>query len=184
MDFGWLNGIRFSGREDPMALRHNHYELAFEAYLRGLKRPYVAVNEAKRPLLADMSLKSMDFIVYSADGPHLLVDIKGRRFPRPGETGHAWESWATSDDVECLLQWERCFGNGFKAAFVFAYDLPETGVDRHDATFAFRDRTYAFYGVLVGEYLSAMRQRSSKWETVSLPASEFRRLRRPLLQWL
>jgi hypothetical protein len=165
-----------------MALRSNHYELAFEAYLRGLKRPYVAVNESRRPLLAEMSLKSMDFIVYSADGPHLLVDVKGRRFPRPGDPGHAWENWATADDVECLLRWEQCFGSDFRAAFVFAYDVEPA--DRHAESWTFRGRTYAFYAVLVGDYLTVMRQRSPKWETVSLPAAEFRRLRRPLAQLL
>lgn len=163
-----------------MAIRSNHYELAFEAWLRSQRRPYVAVNEARRPLLADMSLKSMDFIVYDSAGPHLLVDVKGRRFPRAGEPGHAWESWATADDVECLLQWERCFGGDFRAAFVFAYDLDGDNLEGHPDRWTFRDRTYAFYAVLVAEYLTVMRRRSSKWDTVSLPAAEYRRLRRPL----
>jgi hypothetical protein len=167
-----------------MAIRSNHYELAFEAYLRSQRRPYVAVNESRRSLLDERSLKSMDFIVYSNDGPHLLVDIKGRRFPRAGEPGHAWESWATSDDVECLLEWERCFGKDFRSAFIFAYDVEEGTVAGHPDVFSFRDRTYAFYAVLVGEYLTVMRQRSPKWETVSLPAAEFRRLRRPMGQLL
>ena len=46
--------------------------------------------------------------------------------------------------------------------------------------FRFRDRAYAFYLVWVSEYLDSMRQRSRKWETVSLPAADYRRLRRPL----
>jgi len=165
-----------------MALRSNHYELAFEAWLRGQRRPYVPVNEARRPLMGDGSLKSMDFIVYSTEGPHLLVDIKGRRFPRPGEPGHAWESWATADDVESLMRWEECFGGDFRAAFVFAYDLDVAHVAGHADVWTFRDRTYAFYGVLVEEYLTVMRRRSQKWETVSLPAADYRRLRRPFGQ--
>ncbi|MBX3444688.1 MAG: HYExAFE family protein [Planctomyces sp.] len=167
-----------------MALRSNHYELAFEAWLRSQRRPYVAVNERRRPLAAGRSLKSMDFIVYASFGPHLLVDIKGRRFPRPGESGHAWESWATMDDVDCLLEWERCFGADFRAAFVFAYDVPPRPDDGEGECWEFRGRQYTFYAVLVSEYLEVMRRRSPKWETVSLPAAEFRRLRRPAAQLL
>lgn len=163
-----------------MALRTNHYELAFEAWLRGQRRPYVAVNETRRPLLAEMSLKSMDFIVYSSDGPNWLVDIKGRRFARAADGGHPWESWATSDDVECLTRWEECFGDGFRAAFIFAYDLGDATGEGHPDVWGFRGRTYAFYGVAVSDYLTAMRRRSPKWETVSLPAAEYRRLRRPI----
>lgn len=46
-----------------MAKRDNHYEAAFEAYLREVCLPYVAVDEAKRSRLSDGSLKSLDFIV-------------------------------------------------------------------------------------------------------------------------
>ena len=47
-----------------MANRDNHYEAAFEAYLRARGVPYVAVDEARRSVLADSSsIKSLDFIV-------------------------------------------------------------------------------------------------------------------------
>ena len=64
-------------------LRQNPYDRAFEAYLREYKRPYVAVNEEKRAILEDDSLKSLDFIVSVASDAtrlrqHLLIDIKGR----------------------------------------------------------------------------------------------------------
>ena len=39
-------------------------------------------------------------------------------------------------------------------------------------------------GIDLGEYRNAMRRRSAKWETVSLPAEEFRSLARPLESWL
>jgi hypothetical protein len=65
-----------------VANRDNHYEAAFEEYLRGRGVPYVAVDEAKRSVLSDGgSIKSLDFIV-STPGPITwLVDVKGRRFP-------------------------------------------------------------------------------------------------------
>lgn len=171
-------------RRSPIAIRSNHYELAFEAYLRGLRRPYVAVNENRRALAGEMSLKSMDFIVYAPEKPHLLVDVKGRKFARATEGGHPWENWATADDVECLLRWETCFGADFRAAFVFAYDVEAESAAGFPELFRFRDRAYAFYVVWVAEYLESMRERSRKWETVSLPAADYRRLRRPLGQLL
>ena len=69
-----------------MAQRSNHYDAAFEAYLRQLRTPHVVVDETRRALLQQASLKSMDFIVYSARKPNLLVDGKGRRFPSGGAT--------------------------------------------------------------------------------------------------
>src|SRR3954462_15457758 len=62
-----------------MADRNVHYEAAFEAYLRQRAIPYVAVDEAKRALFANAKLKGFDFVVYSKNGPNLLIDIKGRQ---------------------------------------------------------------------------------------------------------
>lgn len=65
-----------------MARRENHYEAAFEAYLRAQRLPYVAVDETRRALLGDGSLKSLDFIVSPAGaGDGWLIDVKGRQFP-------------------------------------------------------------------------------------------------------
>ena len=45
-----------------MANRDNHYEAAFEEYLRSRGVPYVAVDEAKRSVLSNgASIKSLDF---------------------------------------------------------------------------------------------------------------------------
>src|SRR5438067_1897458 len=64
---------------DIMADRNIHYEAAFEAYLRQRGIPYVAVDEAKRALFANAKLKGFDFVVYSKNGPNLLIDVKGRQ---------------------------------------------------------------------------------------------------------
>ena len=62
-----------------MADRSVHYEAAFEAFLRDKGIPCVAVDEAKKALFANAKLKSFDFVVYSKNGPNLLVDVKGRQ---------------------------------------------------------------------------------------------------------
>ena len=43
--------------------RDNHYEAAFEEYLRSKQVPYVAVDEARRSLAGDgQSIKNLDFM--------------------------------------------------------------------------------------------------------------------------
>lgn len=169
-----------------MGLRHNHYDAAFEAYLRGRRTPYVFVDERRRALLEGASLKSMDFIVYSSATVNLLVDVKGRRYPS-GLTGsgHKWENWTGAEDVPALLQWEQVFGSGFRGLLAFAYHVVDAahGGD-FDELFEFRGRRYAFFGVWADAYLDVMKTRSSSWDTVCLPNREFRRLRVPLTELL
>jgi hypothetical protein len=171
---------------EPMALRTNHYDVAFEALLRQRKTPYVAVDEGRRTVLRNATLKSMDFIVYSTQSHNLLVDVKGRRFPSgPDGAGHLWENWATREDLEALAEWRETFGPGFRGLLVFAYHVVEPRWEsRHLRCFRFRRKAYAFYGVWADEYEAAMCRRSPRWDTVSLPVAEFRRLRAPVESYL
>lgn len=165
-----------------MARRHNHYEAAFEAYLRRRGVPYVAVDEAKRTLFGTDLVKSFDFLVYGQAGATWLIDVKGRRFPYTTPSGRRyWESWVTWDDLEGLTRWQRTFGTSFRAAFVFAYWLcdPRAGA-RLDPLITHRRRSYAFRAISLDDYLSACRRRSRQWDTVSLPTSRFRRLAAPV----
>ena len=165
---------------DRVAQRRFHYELAFEHYLRSNAIPYVAVDEAKRALahrregsLYPGSLKSFDFVIYSASGRNLLVDVKGRK--HSGKSGRNLQNWVTRDDVRCLEQWSAIFGDGFEAAFVFAFwcDVPPPDALFLE-TFEFNDRWYAVLAVRLADYQKHMRERSVKWDTVSLPAEAFR----------
>src|ERR1700749_3669187 len=103
-----------------MADRSLHYEAAFEAFLRERGIPCVAVDEAKKALFANAKLKSFDFVVYSKNGPNLLIDVKGRQ-ALAGSSRRSFESWATQRDVEDLMQWEQVFGEGFRAVLSFIY---------------------------------------------------------------
>lgn len=164
-----------------MADRAVHYEAAFEGYLRDRGIPYVAVDEGRRALFASISLKSFDFVVYGRRGPNLLVDIKGRRMR--GDGRGAFQTWATEKDVDDLLQWERVFGDSFRAVLMFVYWidaplLPEPGM------FPFGERWYLMLGVALAEYRQHMRRRSERWRTVAIPQGEFRSLARPVESWL
>ena len=163
-----------------MGKRSVHYEAAFESYLQAKDWPYVIVDEAKKSVFASVAIKSFDFLVYSDCSPNLLVDVKGRKFPDSGGHGRAssraWENWVTRDDVDSLLEWQNIFGPDFKAVLVFAYWLqgPPARAPFEDVHF-FRNRYYAFAAIPMAEYAAAVRPRSARWQTLSMPSAEFAR---------
>jgi len=164
-----------------MANRKVIYEACFEDYLRTAGVPYVAVDEAKKALFAGVRLKSFDFVVYSASGANLLVDVKGRRFPYERAGGRRLENWTTREDLESLAQWEEVFGSGFAGLLAFCYHLtrPEAA-ETFEVVHLFRGEYYALVGVHRGAYAGAARPRSRAWNTVSVPTRTFRELVRPI----
>src|SRR5207253_10613624 len=111
-------------------------------------------DEARKALLANAQVKSFDFVVYSKNGPNLLVDVKGRSC-RNRAARSGFETWTTERDVADLLQWEQVFGEGFRAILTFVYWIdpplaPEPGM------FEFRDRWYLLMGVDLAEYRDHM----------------------------
>jgi hypothetical protein len=176
-----------------MAKRENHYEAAFEAYLRARLIPYVAVDESRRALYADGSLKSLDFIVSCprAGNPsntkaahaqvgNWLVDVKGRRFPS-GLQKQYWKNWSTWDDMRSLSRWQALFGGNFQGMLVFAFWIVGSRAPLPaEKLFAFRDQLYAFMGVSLADYVAHCRLISPKWDTVAVSARGFRKLSRPL----
>ncbi|MGA2258711.1 MAG: HYExAFE family protein [Thermoguttaceae bacterium] len=165
-----------------MANRDNHYEAAFEEYLRSRGVPYVAVDEAKRSVLSDgASIKSLDFIVSSPGPISWLVDVKGRKFPSGDIQKQFWKNWSTRDDLVSLARWERLFGQGFRGLFVFAYNvLGDRAPLPYEQLFKFRNKLYAFVAVRLTDYAGFARPISAKWDTLAMPAADFRRLARPL----
>ncbi len=167
-----------------MANRANHYDAAFEDYLRHYRVPYVAVDETRRSLLQEVSLKSPDYLVSPPAGKNWLIDIKGRRFPSGGDRqSHKWENWATHDDIDSMLRWQEVFGADFRAMLVFAYHVQDARwlcQFESRSLWEFREQTYAFYGVWVEEYQTKMTERSQQWETVSLRKRDYEELRFPL----
>lgn len=170
-----------------MAQRRFHYEQAFEHYLRANRAPYVAVDEARKSLLpagaASPAIKSFDFVVYAEDR-NLLVDVKGRMFgsanARLNESNRRFESWVTVEDVDGLAEWERLFGSGFTAAFVFLYCLRQQPPDAlFEEVFEFGGKFYAMREVELADYRKAMVQRSERWGTLHLRGEDFARLSRP-----
>jgi hypothetical protein len=164
--------------------RSNHYEAAFEAYLQWHRLCYIAVDETRRAILGETTVKSLDFLVFGEYGARLLVDIKGRRFPGgPAERPRrVWECWAERDDIDGLERWAELSGPDYQGLLVFTYhvlpsvELPEDTQD----LWTWRGRRYLLRAVPVEDYRRHMRVRSVKWNTFSLPTAVYRSLVRPL----
>lgn len=164
--------------------RRHHYELAFEEFLRARRMPYVAVDEARKTLLPitdnapSSALKSFDCVVYTAHGPR-LIDVKGRKITSSSALAprSAMQNWVTKEDIAALTRWQSLFGPTFAAVFAFVYwctTQPPDGLFHE--IIDFRNRWYCLRCVLLNDYIHAMRPRSEKWGTVSLPAHDFHRL--------
>lgn len=175
-----------------LAQRRHHYEQAFEEYLRARRIPYVAVDEARKALLPpgvplsiphgerNAALKSFDFVIYG-DSSNLLLEVKGRRVGTPGRSGSPrLECWVTQDDVDSLHCWERLFGEGFHAAFLFVYWCEQQPPDAlFQEVFEHRGRWYALRVVRLGDYAAAMRVRSPRWRTLDLAPATFTQISHP-----
>jgi hypothetical protein len=164
-----------------MANRDNHYEAAFEAYLRRERLPYIAVDEARRSLVPDGSLKSLDFIVSPPGEMSWLVDVKGRRFPSGDAHQQYWKNWSTRDDLRSLAAWERHFGSGFCPLLVFAYHLvgSRSPLPR-EQLFEFRGSHYGFVAIRLADFVPHARPLSDSWDTVAMPVGQFRQSARSL----
>lgn len=168
--------------------RDNHYEAAFEAFVRGRGVAVLPVIEASRSFLDDADVKSPDFLVVGPDDAKLVVDVKGRKFPggpadRPRKV---WENWSTRDDIDGLARWADRLGDSFRGVLAFVYHivpLVELPADTPDL-FPFRDRIYLMRAVDVADYRREMKRRSPRWGTVHLPTDAFRAIVRPFSAFL
>ena len=102
----------------------NHYEVAFEAYLRQRGVATLPIVEARRSYLDSDSVKSPDFLVVAADDARLVVDVKGRKFGgTTDKPRRIWQNWCLRDDVKSLESWTDHFGPGFRGVLAFVYHL-------------------------------------------------------------
>ena len=168
-----------------MAKRDNHYEAAFEAYLRARQVPYVAVDEAKRSLLSGGTLKNLDFMIVPPQSKtSWLTDIKGRKFPS-GRHKQYWKNWSTGDELQSLARWEELLGEQFTGLLVFAYHIVgEFAPVAADQLFMFRRQCYGFVGIRLHHYTSYAHVISPKWDTLAMPVARFRELAEPIDHFL
>lgn len=170
-----------------MADRSNHYEAAFEAFVRSRQIPCVAIDEAKRSPIEgeDGGLKSPDFLLYPSLGLNLVVEVKGKR--GKNATGRRrWENWVTTDDLDGLVRWQALFGPSFRSvlAFVYAERPPAFGLPAGEGGFTFRGKIYRFWAIGLDDYVEHLRSRGPAWKAVAMARLAFRKRVRPLEDWL
>ena len=155
----------------------NHYERAFENWLIDNRIEYVAVDEYKTAQFGHPDIKSFDFLLHLRNGQMIIAEVKGRRFKGTtlAKLG-GFECWVTAEDVEGLTKWQQIFGLGHRAVFVFAYKIENIDVDFDGRdVFDFDANRYVFFCVELDDYRKFMKRCSPKWQTVTLPADQFRR---------
>jgi hypothetical protein len=154
----------------------NHYERAFESWLIDNRIEYESVDEHKRTAFGRTDVKSFDFLLYPPNRPIVIAEVKGRTFKGTSLaklTG--FECWVTIEDIEGLTRWQRVFGEGHQATFVFAYKMENIDVDFDGRNyFDFDSDRYLFFCIRLEDYRKYMKRRSPKWQTVTLPADKFR----------
>lgn len=155
----------------------NHYERAFENWLIDNRVKFTAIDQSKRAAFGKVKLKSFDFLLYRKNRPVIITEVKGRKFKGTSfEKLHGFECWVLADDVEGLLQWQKVFGEGHEAYFVFAYNIENVDVDFDGrGVQESAGRRYVFLAVRLDDYRKYMKLRSPKWRTVTLGAEDFRR---------
>ena len=144
-----------------MAIRSNHYEAAFEAYIRSLRVPCVAVDEAKRAIFGDDGVKNPDFLLYprfarqpggrgegqagqERPGPARLGELGDDRRPRrPG---------ALAGDVRARVPGDP--GVRLCRAAPGLSRCP-----RENGAFEFRGLEYRFWAVGLDDYVAHLRSR-------------------------
>jgi hypothetical protein len=168
-----------------MAHRSNHYEAAFEAYVRTLRVPCVAIDEAKRALFGTSGVKNPDFLLYPRLSMNLVVEVKGKR-GKDRRGRRPWENWVTTDDLDSLCRWQELFGPGFRSilAFVYAEPLQPFPLPKDNGAFEFRGLEYRFWAVGLDDYIANLRSRGPAWKAVAMARAAFRRRVRPLNEWL
>jgi hypothetical protein len=168
-----------------MANRANHYEAAFEAYIRSIRVPCVVIDEARRAVYGQEGVKNPDFLLYPRLGPNLVVEVKGKR-GKNAQGRRPWENWVTTDDLDGLVRWQEMFGPGFRAilAFVYAEPLQPFPLPGENGAYAFRGLDYRFWAVGLDDYIAHLRSRGPAWKAVAMARAAFRRRVRPLCEWL
>ncbi len=169
-----------------MAERRSHYELAFEALLNRRGTPFVAVEDVRHRVKGRLGAKTFDYVVYPSGGPAYLVDVKGRKLSAGVERSDARSnSWITRADLEGMQTWQEVFGPDYVTSFVFAFWLSgdiETGGAAPSSlasgrnVMAFAGRRYSFWLVRLVDYAQHQKQRSKKWDTLTIPTEDFRRI--------
>ena len=157
----------------------NLYEQAFECFLTENKLPFIWIDQSKCLEFTDGPVKNFDFLIYPESRSSVLVELKGRTFKGTSLAGiKGLGGWVTFEDVQSLSHWLDQFQKEAptaRAVFVFAFrfeniDIETDGWDVYD----YSGERFLFLAIPLQKYADTMKIRSPKWQTVVLPAKDFR----------
>lgn len=155
----------------------NHYEQAFASWLSDNKLRFIAIDQHKRATFAKAKIKSFDFIIsLPKQQTTMLAEVKGRIFKGTSLEKRAnLQCWVTMEDIKGLHKWRDVFGKDYSASIIFVYQIQNPDVDNDgNEIYEFAGRRYFFFLVSLEDYTRHMTLRSTKWQTVSMPANKFK----------
>lgn len=133
--------------------RWYHQEVAFEHFLRDRDFTYLAVDEAKRPVVVD---KNFDFLVLAKTKVY-AIDVKGKQIPYKGGSGFLWETWIHRRDLTGLRQWEELLKPLFRceveSLIVYVYWIREASFLLDFETVSkYRGKKYGIKAITISEF--------------------------------
>lgn len=167
----------------------NLYEQVFESWLREQKIAYECVAQIHRVRTSTQSIKNFDYLLRPESPSPVLTELKGRTFQGSSLAGmKGLDGWVTYEDVQSLFYWQRVFQPHeprTRAVFVFAFrfrqiDIETDGMDVYD----WGGERFLFLAIPLKKYMDSMKIRSPKWQTVVLPADDFREWAVPIKEML
>lgn len=146
---------------------------------------YIAIDESKKPLVENQSVKNFDFIVSSFNGKY-LVDIKGKSFSSKSKN-NMWDNWISIDDLSGLRIWGNHF-NAFIPLLVIPYNL-QNDTDKEyllgKADFIeHKGKQYAFTAITLADYYTNAKPRAKKWKAIYVHRDKFEELSKPLSNFI
>ncbi|HOK96884.1 MAG TPA: HYExAFE family protein [Anaerohalosphaeraceae bacterium] len=158
----------------------NIYEQAFKFWLEENHIPFVQINQTKRLSGSTIGVKNFDFLLNPAASSPILAEVKGRTFHGKSLAGlKGLDCWTTLEDVQALSHWQQVFVSETQkaqAVFVFVFQLKQIDIETDGwPIYDCLERRFLLVAISVHAYLRQMKPRSGRWNTVTLPAADFRR---------
>lgn len=163
----------------------NIYEQVFASWLREHRIRFVDVDQSKRFCPEQEGIKNFDFLIRPDSEDPILVEVKGRTCRSSTLAGlKGLDGWVPFEDVQSLSYWQRCFQEktpGVRAVFVFVFTLEQIDIETDgQAVYDFDGGRYLSLAVSLEHYRACMKPRSSRWQTVTVSAEDFRRYAVPI----
>ena len=167
----------------------NLYEQAFECFLAENKLPFIWIDQSKCLEFQNCHVKNFDFLISPNTDSPILVELKGRTFKGTSLAGlKGLDGWATFEDVQSLSHWLDQFQKDApltQAVFVFAFRFANIDIETDGwCVYDYSGEQFLFLAIPLQKYAETMKIRSPKWQTVTLPAEDFRQWALPIEEML